>query len=422
MQQTLYTKPIDGFPPGPPPQVQSTIYTNPQERPAFEFLQLHNYLGEFKSEVDKARVRENLGIPDDYSYNWGHIGGSIQNQTDLMSILNNLTKKYTTLDDTVAGLSTTVNTIIGQDDDSQYTTKQLYSEILKLQIDVAQNSRDITAIETGSDTTLTTQVAANKTNIASLQSTVSNLHNYDDSSILARLTALEGKSSTYDDTELRGLISNLQTQITYLQSQISSNELTSITLSQSSISAIVGTEEQNIIVTAHYTKQVDTDVTSQVTVNSSNSSVATWNGEAVVIGTNGSATLTFSYGGYIVELAVTVANQEEPEVQTKMSYIGWTSGSYTQILNNTPFGTYDLNHTWTAQGDYQMKIWGSDYPIFGFVCVPSGTIISQIDYGGVTETPTISTTDGGYNIYYLGKVASQTAFNNLSITIITKNG
>ena len=36
-----------------------TIYTSPSERPKFDFLQTSNYLSEFKSEVDKARVREN---------------------------------------------------------------------------------------------------------------------------------------------------------------------------------------------------------------------------------------------------------------------------------------------------------------------------------------------------------------------------
>ena len=61
-----------------------TIYTSPSERPKFDFLQTSNYLSEFKSEVDKARVRENLGIPDEYTLYWGNLKGNIANQEDLI--------------------------------------------------------------------------------------------------------------------------------------------------------------------------------------------------------------------------------------------------------------------------------------------------------------------------------------------------
>lgn len=89
MSQTLYTKPVNGMPP-PPPIEQHTIHVKPTGTPSFQFLQKDKYLSEFKTEVDKARVRENLGIPDEYSYNWGHIRGAIENQSDLMAILNTL--------------------------------------------------------------------------------------------------------------------------------------------------------------------------------------------------------------------------------------------------------------------------------------------------------------------------------------------
>jgi len=33
-------------------------------------------------------VRYNLGIPDEYSFNWGNITGVLEKQTDLMNYLN----------------------------------------------------------------------------------------------------------------------------------------------------------------------------------------------------------------------------------------------------------------------------------------------------------------------------------------------
>ena len=67
---------------------QPTVYTSPGERPKFNFLLTENYLSEFRSEIDKARVRQNLGIPDNYNLYWGNIKGNIRNQLDLISLLD----------------------------------------------------------------------------------------------------------------------------------------------------------------------------------------------------------------------------------------------------------------------------------------------------------------------------------------------
>jgi hypothetical protein len=56
-----------------------SIYTAPGERPKFDFLLTGNYLSEYASEVDKARVRQNLGIPDEFTLYWGNIRGNIAN-------------------------------------------------------------------------------------------------------------------------------------------------------------------------------------------------------------------------------------------------------------------------------------------------------------------------------------------------------
>lgn len=42
------------------------------------------YLGEFRTSLEKAKARKNLGIPDSLSYTWGNIEGHIEDQSDLV--------------------------------------------------------------------------------------------------------------------------------------------------------------------------------------------------------------------------------------------------------------------------------------------------------------------------------------------------
>lgn len=45
------------------------------------------YLGEFRTELERAKARKNLGIPDDTSYTWGNIEGHIEDQKDLVQYI-----------------------------------------------------------------------------------------------------------------------------------------------------------------------------------------------------------------------------------------------------------------------------------------------------------------------------------------------
>lgn len=44
----------------------------------------NNYLGEYRTELEKAKVRKNLGIADEASLIWGNIDGTVENQKDLV--------------------------------------------------------------------------------------------------------------------------------------------------------------------------------------------------------------------------------------------------------------------------------------------------------------------------------------------------
>ena len=45
----------------------------------------NNYLGEYRTELEKAKVRKNLGIADGQSLQWGNIEGFVEQQKDLVT-------------------------------------------------------------------------------------------------------------------------------------------------------------------------------------------------------------------------------------------------------------------------------------------------------------------------------------------------
>lgn len=55
-----------------------------------DYLRKSKLLSEFITEVEKAIVRKNLGIADDFNLQWGNIKGYIENQKDLQKIIQSL--------------------------------------------------------------------------------------------------------------------------------------------------------------------------------------------------------------------------------------------------------------------------------------------------------------------------------------------
>ena len=54
------------------------------------YLLKKNFLGEFRTSLEKAKVRANLGIADSETLLWGNIQGDISNQTDIATYINTL--------------------------------------------------------------------------------------------------------------------------------------------------------------------------------------------------------------------------------------------------------------------------------------------------------------------------------------------
>ena len=52
-------------------------------------LMKSNYLGEFRTQLEKAKARRNLGIGDEYTLTWGNITGHIEDNHDLTQFIEN---------------------------------------------------------------------------------------------------------------------------------------------------------------------------------------------------------------------------------------------------------------------------------------------------------------------------------------------
>ena len=52
-------------------------------------LMKSNYLGEFRTQLEKAKARRNLGIGDEYTLSWGNITGHIEDNADLIKFIEN---------------------------------------------------------------------------------------------------------------------------------------------------------------------------------------------------------------------------------------------------------------------------------------------------------------------------------------------
>ena len=392
---------------------QPTIRVSPSELPKFNFLQYRNYLGEFKTEIDKARVRYNLGIPDSLSFKWGNIGGTIENQVDLIQLVRqSVTNQYSSIVGTLDTLSNKVNTLTdniltlnNEKNNIQIlnnTYKQeLEQRLLELEREVSQNATLIKL--TGVDGTVV--------DLSSVNSAISSLRE--------RIAALESNPGTsYDLTPLQNQINTLNTTIAQLIARISNLEgsigvitLESIQLSRNSVSGTLSSDKASVIVTATFSNGTTRNVTSECVVESSNTTVATWNNGIQFVGV-GTAIMTFTYTYEGVTRTATsnisVSSGEESSGVTQ--YVGYAvDPSY--VLGVPRFGTNTVAKIWTPENTEIEQA-----PVMGFwVCTTqniatfSGSVgeynlqdlyVEQRTYNGIT-----------YRIYMAGPVSEATTFN-----------
>lgn len=388
-----------------------------------EYFKVKNYFSELHSDIDKARARFNLGIPDEFSLTWEAITG----KPDITVLLNNqkssIVSQYK-LDSLSYDLDTLRSRVLQVENKTASLNSDTLTDLLQLYVDVARNTKDIAALQGGGDTTLAMRVQALENTVANMGQSYSS-HDLDQ--MEDDIEYLKTHQVAIDTTEIENNISALQAANTLLESRLAAlesavgnNQLVSLTASQSTISVDTTGITQRITITATYTKIKDQDVTASCEVNSSNPNIATWDdvNNVIQIISKGNTTMTFNYGGKSVSVSIKVGSQEQPPQPQKMSYIGWCV-DYTQILNNQQFETSVIAQTWN---DSNLKVYGNTYPVFLYACVPVGTIISKISYSSTFEEnlPEITEVYNNYNIYYLGYAASSVA--GVSVTITTSNG
>ena len=73
----------------------------------------NNYLGEYRTELEKAKVRKNLGIADEATLQWGNIFGFIEQQTDLIDYIKTMQEYSTSLNEDVSNVREALDYIIG---------------------------------------------------------------------------------------------------------------------------------------------------------------------------------------------------------------------------------------------------------------------------------------------------------------------
>lgn len=70
------------------------------------------YLGEYRSDVEKAKVRRNLGIPDENSMRWGNVEGFIEEQKDLVKYIESKWEYKNEISEDIINIKTALDYVI----------------------------------------------------------------------------------------------------------------------------------------------------------------------------------------------------------------------------------------------------------------------------------------------------------------------
>ena len=385
---------------------QPTVYTSPGERPKFNFLLTENYLSEFRSEIDKARVRQNLGIPDNYNLYWGNIKGNIRNQLDLISLLDK--------DLGLSQINTSINNLQSYVLNHEAYIKALgdVTEISKLVTDIRQNATNI------SNLTLKVNQLMNGSTEGGTPSYPTTDYSQDinklKTDMQSVLNQLANVSGRFDTLENR--ISGLESRIAILESTVNGPVLTRIYASQTDISI---TTEGNSIITiyAEYSNNNSVEITNSCTVSFSNNSIANYSNGTITPLAEGNTKITFTYNGKTCEVQLTVTNSQ-PEVVAYPQYIGFAS-DYSQIFENTTFKVDNISGDWSGKN---IHTYGTT-DIYGVFIITTQNIQSitqselAIDLDEAYRGTLIHSTNGQtYTIYMAGTTTNP---NDVKFRIIT---
>lgn len=401
---------------------QQGIHVAPGEPSAkFDFLKVSNFLCEFRTEVDKARARFNLGIPDEYNFNWGNIKGSVTDQPDLVNVFtqqkNDYTAKYQDALSRISGINDSINTI-NQSlltirnviDNSNLST--LEQTIASLQTSFADYQQRLL--------NLTIDVAQNSTDIADL---VRNGGGSGSSSLVNTVNDLVTRVQNLENSSGQSGSNNYESRIAALENAIKINSLnTTLTISgivdNSYIAVKNTTQPLAVRVLAEYSNLTGyKDVTEISTCSTQNSNIAYWddvNNKIVFGDTTGTTTLTFSFLTATAQVEITVSETGEvtPEYE---QYVGYGE-SYTDVIGKTNCKRGSVAGTFTGSPIGQIN---DMYGLWACIEANSETIVSVTENGYAIslDSPTQYNYNGKtYNCYLIG-VISDTELENVEFVI-----
>lgn len=407
---------------------QSTIYTSPMTHFHGNSLQVNNYLSEYRTEIDKARVRANLGIPDEYSLSWGNIQGTIESQRDLIALIesyaltgnreeiNKLKKELQDLDAKKIELSdldeinTSLSELVG-----------IKLQISELSKKVTSNSNAIKFIlenldKEPSDTPSDEPSGSMVSLVLELQQSVNNL----DSKLNEQLSLLENKITNLEatDAQLNSNIQECNNKInaiqpfdpSYLQSQINDiydrlNNQPVKTLVD--ITVVINNEckvGDNISYTVYavYSDNTSELINNGIEITISDLSKAGLNPDNSITAIGpGNVTIQFKYGEIYKAFNIIITEEHQVEDQT-YQYVGYAK-YYTTVLGNPKFQTTTIKGTWTSDNTPV-----EDTPPFPFwICTTENveSIYAGDDYN-VNDCliKEVTLEDKTYKIYYGGVV------------------
>lgn len=369
---------------------QPTVYTSPGERPKFNFLLTENYLSEFRSEIDKARVRQNLGIPDNYNLYWGNIKGNIRNQLDLISLLDK--------DLGLSQINANIHNLQAYVLNHEAYIKALgdVTEISNLVTDIRQNATDISNLtlkvnqlmngsNTGSGggtpsyptTDYSQDIITLKTNMQSVLNQLSTVSGRLDI-ISERLATVSGRFDTLENkvnglenkiTGVESKVTALESKVITLESKVNGPVLTRIYASQTNIS-ITTEGSSNIVIYAEYSNSSNpVEITNSCIVSFSNNSIAEYSNGIITPLIEGNTKITFTYNGKTCEVQLTVTNNQ-PEVVIYPQYIGWASAA-SQIFGNDSFKVDTISGTWNNNN---LSKFDESASVFGFWIITTQSI------------------------------------------------
>lgn len=127
-----------------------------------------NYLGEYRTELEKAKVRKNLGIADEQSLLWGNIEGTIEAQKDLVQYIE---QKWTYTSNIVENINTVKDAL----DYALFFISQYEAnteEIEEIKVDISNIRTSITVLKEE----LEEEIESNKTGINNLSEKITQIN------------------------------------------------------------------------------------------------------------------------------------------------------------------------------------------------------------------------------------------------------